>query len=92
MPIVPSDVETVFLDASEQPRSENVAISDIQCRALGQNRLQIIVSVRNFALKPQKRTLSLSIPDHEIQPQDVDIRPKSVVRCPFVIENASPTG
>jgi hypothetical protein len=92
MPIVPSDVETVFLDAAEQPRIDNVGISDIQCRALGQNRLQIIVSVRNFALKPQKRTLSLSLPGQEIQPQDVEIRPKSVVRCPFVIENASPTG
>lgn len=92
MPIVPLGVEVVFLDASEQPRSDNVAISDIQCRALGQNRLQIIISVQNFSLKPQKRTLSLSVPGQEIQPQDVDIRPKAVARCPFVIENASPSG
>ena len=92
MPIVPPGVEVVFLDVSEQPRSDNVAISDIQCRALGQNRLQIIVSVQNFSLKPQKRTLSLSVPGQEIQPQDVDVRPKAVVRCPFVIENASPSG
>ena len=92
MPIVPSGVEVVFVDASEQPRSDNAAISDIQCRALGQNRLQIIVSVQNFSLKPQKRTLSLSVPGQEIQPQDVDVRPKAVARCPFVIENASPSG
>ncbi len=92
MPIVPPGVEVVFLDASEQPRSDNVAISDIQCRALGQNRLQIIISVQNFSLKPQKRTLSLSVPGQEIQPQDVDIRPKAVSRCPFVIENVSPSG
>ena len=92
MPIVPPGVEVVFLDASEQPRIDNVAISDIQCRALGQNRLQIIVSVQNFSLKPQKRTLLLSVPGQEIQPQEVEIRPKAVARCPFVIENASPTG
>ncbi len=92
MPIVPPGVEVVFLDAAEQPRIDNAAVSDIQCRTLGQNRLQVIVSVRNFSLKPQKRTLSLSVPGQEIQPQDVDVRPKSVVRCPFVIENASPTG
>ena len=92
MPIVPPGIEVVFLDASEQPRSDNAAISDIQCRALGQNRLQIIVSVQNFSLKPQKRTLSLSVPGQEIQPLDVDVRPKAVARCPFVIENASPSG
>ncbi len=92
MPIVPPGVEVVFLDALEQPRSDNAAISDIQCRALGQNRLQIIISVQNFSLKPQKRTLSLSVPGQEIQPLDVDVRPKAVARCPFVIENASPSG
>ena len=92
MPFVPPGVEIVFLDASEQPRSDNAAVSDIQCRTLGRNRLQIIVSVQNFSLKPQKRTLSLSVPGQEIQPQDVEIRPKAIARCPFVIENATPSG
>ena len=89
---VPQDVETVFLDACEKPAADNAAIADVTCRALAQNRLQVIVSVRNFSLTPQKRTVSLTLPNHEISPQEVEIRPKAVVRCPFVIENAEDTG
>ena len=44
---VPQDVETVFLDACEKPAADNAAIADVTCRALAQNRLQVIVSVRN---------------------------------------------
>jgi len=89
---VPPDVEVVFLDVAEKPSMDNAAITDIQCRTLGQNKLQVIVSVRNFSLKPQKRTLMLTTPGHDRQSQDMEIRPKAVVRCPFVIENASPDG
>lgn len=89
---VPQDVETVFLDACEKTAADNAAIADVSCRTLAQNRLQVIVSVRNFSLTPLKRTVSVTLPNHEIPPQEVEIRPKAVVRCPFVIENAEVTG
>lgn len=90
--IVPQNVEISFLDASNKQSIDNVAIVDTICRPLSQNRLQIIVSVRNFSLAPQKRTVSLTTPGNETLTQDVEIRPKSVARCPFVIDHWDASG
>ena len=90
--IVPQDINISFLDVSGKKSVDNVAIADTTCRPLSQNRLQIIVSVRNFSLSPQKRTISLTTPGNETLTQDVEIRPKSVARCPFVIDHWSPDG
>ncbi len=90
--IVPDDVKLELKPTTPKQPRNNVAITQVDSRELGNQKIQSIVTLRNFTPTTQSRTVTVTTPGNTPQQAKVTLNPHALARTAFVFDKHSNDG